>query len=247
MSRFFNLESLAVLAACLIACVGGGFAVGLGALQAVGLGLVLSVVAFLFIAPAVLDKLVEVYARGPKIGRALDLAIAARDAAPSARIRNRFIVDVALIQLVRREYQLALEGLEKVKLSLVSSDPAKAVVRGHIAYCLAHLERDLDRALELAQGASKAVPDEAIFTYFVGLVLLKQGKPADAEPLLARSIELDPNPREPFPGERFWALAQARAALGQSVEPAREKAIAAGGVFAEKAQGLGAPSAESVG
>ena len=242
MARFFNLESLAVLVGCLIVGVGGAFASGLDWPKAIGMGLVFTVVAFLIAAPALLDKLIEVYAKGGKLERAMDMAIIARDSAPSTRMKNRAMVDVALLHLLRRDFQHALDNLERVKLSLVGTDAGRAVVQGHLAYCLAHLNKELPRAEELARAANKAIPDEPIFTYFVGLVLLVSDKPAEAEPLLAASIEKNLDPTEPFPGERYWALAQARVKLGKDPEPEKSKAIEAGGHFAEQAKSLSAPA-----
>jgi predicted Zn-dependent protease len=239
MARFFNLESLGVLVLCLAVGIGGCFALGLGWPQAIGLGLVFSILAFFPVASALQDKLIEVYAHNGKFERALDLAIVARDTAPSTRLRNRAEVDVALLHLMRRDYKNALSNLERVKLSLVGSDAGKAVVQGHQAYCLAHLERDLERAEELARAASKAVPEEPVFTYFVGLTLLKAGKLAEAEPFIAESLEKNADAEEPFPGERHWALAFVRAAQGKDVEPAKSSAVAAGGHFAEQARALG--------
>ncbi|MBS2031578.1 MAG: hypothetical protein JST54_27005 [Deltaproteobacteria bacterium] len=242
MARFFNLESLAVLVACLVMGVGGAFASGLDWPKAIGMGLVFTVVAFLIAAPMLLDKLIEVYAKGGKLDRALDLAISARDSAPSTGMKNVAQVDVALLHLLRRDFQHALDNLEGVRLKSSASAGARAVVQGHTAYCLAHLNRDLPRADELARSALKAMPDEPIFMYFVGLVLLVSEKAAEAEPLLEQSIQKDPDPTEPYQGERYWALARARVALGKDPEPAKSKAIEAGGHFAEQAKALGAPA-----
>src|SRR5205823_6646985 len=113
-------------------------------------------------APAVQDKLIEVYAKGGKLERALDLAMLIRDTAPRTSIKNRAQVDVALLHLLRRDYKNALDNLERVKLSLVSTDAGRAVVQGHTAYCLAHVGRDFERAEELARAACKSVPEEPI-------------------------------------------------------------------------------------
>jgi tetratricopeptide (TPR) repeat protein len=242
MGRFFNLESALVLLGCMGLAIGGCFALGLDPLLAVGLGLIAALLAFLPAAAFVQDKLIEIYAGRGQIDRALALAVIIRESAPNTRMRNRAYVDVALLHLLRRDHPRALENLEKVKLSLVDSGPARAVVEGHLAYCLAHLQRDLERAEEHARSAVKAVPTEPMFTYFLGLTLLQRGQAAEAEPLITRSLAENPDADEPFAGERAWALARAQLQLGRSPEPARSQAVAAGGYFAEEAKKLGGPA-----
>jgi len=243
MARYFNLESGLLLVVLLAVAAGVAVALGLDWPKALALGLAVAMLTGFPLAAALQDKLLEVYAKRGKLDRALDLAIAIRNSAPNGRLRNRAQVDLALLQLLRRDYEHALANLSAVKQALVSSDPARAVVRGHMAYCLAHLSRELPRAEELARDAVKAAPDEPIFAYFLGLTLLQQGRAAEAEPLIAESLEKNPDAAEPFPGERHWALARARAELGQDAEPARSQAIAAGGHFAEQARSLGASAA----
>ena len=243
MGRFFNLESALVLLGCVVVAIGACLALGLVPMVAVGLGLIGALLAFLPAAAFVQDKLIEIYAGRGQIDRALELAVVIRESAPNTRMRNRAYVDVALLHLLRRDHASALENLEKVKLSLVDSGPARAVVEGHLAYCLAHLQRELERAEEHARNAVKAVPREPIFTYFLGLTLLQRGQAAEAEALIARSLTENPDVNEPFAGERAWALARAQLQLGRSPEPARSQAVAAGGYFADEAQKLGAPAA----
>lgn len=243
MARYVNVESLAVLLLCLAVGIGGCFAAGLDAAKAITLGLVFTLLAFFPLATAAQDKLVELYAHGGKLDRALELAIAARDSAPNTHLRNRGYVDVALLHLLRRDYPHALENLEKVKTGLIKNDAARAVVEGHLAYCLAHLGRDLERAETLARSAVKNCPEEAIFGYFVGLALLERGLANEAEPLIAESLEKDRDATEPYPGERAWALTRARLMLGKDPEPSRALAVAAGGYFAEQARALDAGNA----
>lgn len=246
MSRYLNLESLVVLLLCLAVGVGGCLLAGLGLPKAIALGLVFTVLAFFPVSMAVQDKLVEVYAERGNFDRALNLAIAARDTAPNSTFRNRALVDLALVHLLRRDYLRALENLEKVKTALIKNEAARAVVEGHLAYCLAHLHKDLERAETLARTAMKGAPEEHVFGYFVGLALLERGLAAEAEPFIAESLEKDPDPAEPFPGERAWALARARLMLGKDAETARAQAVAAGGYYAEQARALTAANAAPV-
>src|SRR6185437_15823171 len=111
--------------------------------------------------------------------------------------------------------------------------------------CLCHLGRELPRAEELAREALKSMPDEPIFTYFVGLALLQAGKPGEAEPLIAESLEKNTDTSEPYVGERHWALARARVLQGKDPEPAKSKAVELGGYFAEQARTLGATASNA--
>lgn len=243
MARHLNFETGLLLLALLLAGFGGMAAAGVAMGTAAAIAAALALMVGLPLAAALQDKLIEVYARRGKLDRALQLAWAIRDAAPNARMRNRALVDVALLQLLRRDYAGALKSLGQVKLALVNGEGARAVVVGHIAYCMAHLGEDLPRAEEHARDAMKNAPEEPIFSYFLGLVLLQRGSAAEAEELIAASLQKNPDPAEPFPGERAWALARARAAQGKDVEPARSQAIAAGGHFAEEARALAASAA----
>ena len=237
MRRYLNAESglvaLGLLALSLLTLL---FVGRLELPKAVGLSVLVTLLLFFPIATVLQDQLIEWYAESGRIDRALDLAISIRDAAPNQRFRNRAAVDVALIQLLRQDYEHALQNLESVKLSLLSRAEARAVVEGHLAYCLAHRNEQLERADELARSAAKSVATEPIFGYFVGLVAYRAGRHAEAEELIAKSIEVNPDPKLPFPGERAYHLALVRKALGKDLAAPREQAVAAGGAYAELAK-----------
>jgi tetratricopeptide (TPR) repeat protein len=239
MGRYFNRESALVAVGLLVVTLPVLLFVGqLDAPKAAGLSVLITLLLFFPLATVFQDHLIEWYAESGRIDRALDLALSIRDSAPNQRFRNRASVDVALIQLLRRDYQNALNNLESVKLSLLTQPEARAVVEGHLAYCLAHKDQQLERAEELARSAAKAVASEPIFGYFVGLVLYKAGKLAEAEAEIAKSIEANPDPKLPFPGERAYHLALVRKALGKDVAAPRDQAVAAGGAYAELAKAI---------
>ena len=75
-------------------------------------------------------------------------------------------------------------------MALVTNKEARAVVDGHLAYCLAHADRADERAEELARAAVKSVPNEGLFHYFLGLVLLKRNQAKEAEELIEKSLPL---------------------------------------------------------
>jgi tetratricopeptide (TPR) repeat protein len=239
MGRYLNTESLALGAAILvITLLGLAFGAHLDWVKASGLALLITILSFFPLATVLQDQLLEYYAESGRIDRALDLAIAIRDSAPNQRFRNRAAVDVALIQLLRRDYANALNNLERVKLSLIKAPEARAVVEGHLAYCLAHQNTQLERAEELARSALKGAPDEPIFGYFLGLVLYKRNQLGEAEEQMAKSLEKNPDPKAPYPGERAYHLAVVRKALGKDAEGPKAQAVSAGGEFAELAKAI---------
>jgi tetratricopeptide (TPR) repeat protein len=237
-ARYINLESAILLVVCLAIPLGLCLFLGLPPIRAIGISAVLTLLVFFPLATLMQDKLLEMYADRGQLDRALDLALKIRDSAPNQRFRNRAAVDVALVQVLKRDYANALTNLESVKLSLIRAPEARAVVEGHIGYCLAHLDKDLPRAEELARAALKSVPNEPLFHYFIGLALLKQNKPAEAEPEIAKSLAENPDPKAPYPGERAYHLALARKSTGGDVEGPKGQAVAAGGEFAERAKAI---------
>jgi tetratricopeptide (TPR) repeat protein len=239
MGRYLNLESLAVALGLLVVSLAGlTLGAHLGLVKSVGLSVLVTLLLFFPLATALQEYLLEWYAESGRIDRALDLALSIRDAAPNQSFRNRAAVDVALIQLLRQDYEHALQNLESVKMAMLTRAEARAVVEGHLAYCLAHKNQQLERAEELARSAAKSVPSEPIFGYFVGLVLYRLGRLPEAEEQIAQSIKQNPDPKLPFPGERAYHLALVLKAQGKDVAAARDQAVAAGGAYAELARSV---------
>jgi tetratricopeptide (TPR) repeat protein len=238
LARYLNYESGLLALVVLLGVFGLCLGMHLETTKALGLALGITLLAFFPLATMLQDYLIEYYAENGKVDRALGMAITVRDAAPNTRFRNRALVDVALIHLLRRDYANALANLEKVKLALVTHKEARAVVEGHLAYCMAHEGKADDRAEELALAAVAAVPGEPLFGYYQGLVLLKRGKAAEAEALIQKSLEVNPDEKVPFAGERTFMLAQAQKDQGKPFDAAKARAVAAGGAFAELAKAL---------
>jgi len=236
MGRFFNREAALVAGGLLVAGVAIGLLAGLKpwlvAVVTVGL------VALLHwpLTLAFQSWMLEVYTEHGRLQRALDLALQIRDSATLRRERHKAYVDVAFVHLARGDYEHALQNLSKVIVS--SLKPAtRAVVEGSTAYALAWLERDLSRADELAQRSVAAFPSEPLFGFFLGLVRFKEGRLAEAQELVSKSLETEPDPKLPHPGERTYVLAQVQSALGErdAARASLEKARGARGRFGELA------------
>jgi len=98
-----------------------------------------------------------------------------------------------------RYRQAAAEWRKALALS-----PANPVFMKGLAVSLFE-DRDLDAALSLFEKLAARTPEDPEIPYFVGRILLDQGRPADALPHLRRAVELDA------------ARARFQAALGEAL------------------------------
>lgn len=236
MGRFFNREAGMVALSLLVAGVAVGLVAGLKPWLVVAV--TVGVVAILHwpLTLSFQSWVLEYYVEHQKLQRALELAIEIRDSAMIRREREKAHIDVAFVHFARGDYEHALQNLNKVVTS--SLKPAtRAVVDGSTAYGLAWLERDLPRAEELAQKSIAAFPTEPLFGYFLGLVRFKQKRFAEAKELIAKSLEGEPDVKQPHPGERPYVLALTLKELGDkdAAKASLERAKAANGRFAELA------------
>jgi tetratricopeptide (TPR) repeat protein len=85
---------------------------------------------------------------------------------------------------------LAHEALREV----LRIDPRHASAANDLGYSLADEGGDLDEAERLIRIAVEQEPDTPAFLDSLGWVLYKRGRFADAEPWLARAIEIDVSP-----------------------------------------------------
>jgi Tfp pilus assembly protein PilF len=76
--------------------------------------------------------------------------------------------------------------------SALAIDPRAATAANNLAWLLAEEGSDLDRALQLAQTATAAAPNNHQVLDTLGWVYFKKQQPQLAVPLFARSIELNP-------------------------------------------------------
>ncbi|RMG15163.1 MAG: hypothetical protein D6729_12695 [Deltaproteobacteria bacterium] len=145
--------------------------------------------------------------------RALKLATLVREGAPNRKLRDVASIDVAMVQVAMGRFGDALRNLENVHLSSFKR-PVRALILANRAYCRAHLGRDLDRAGEEIAQALELDPETGILAYVDGLVRYKQGDPSGARERIELSLQQEPDPSLPVPGERPWILFQVLEALG---------------------------------
>ena len=95
-----------------------------------------------------------------------------------------------------------------------------AVAKNNLAYLLAELGRDLDRALELAQEAKQQLPDDGNAADTLGWVLLKRGLPSAAIGYLQEAAE-----RFPKEAYEIQAIVQNHLAVAYEANDEADKAI----------------------
>lgn len=236
MGRFFNREAGMVALALLLTGLGISLLAGL---EPWLVGAVTAGIVALFHWPVTLwfqNWILGFYTEHDRTDRALELAIQIRDSSVLRRDRENALLQVAFIHCARGTYPHALENLNRIVTSSLKP-MTKTVVEATTAYTLAWLERDLPRAEALIQSSIKAFPQEPLFGFFLGLVRFKQNRHAEAKELILKSLQEDPSPKDPHPGERPYVLAQVLKALGDTAgaKAELEKAKAIKGRFGELA------------
>ncbi|MBI5547271.1 MAG: hypothetical protein HY901_25600 [Deltaproteobacteria bacterium] len=236
MGRFFNREAAAVAAGLLVAGVAVGLIAGLKPWVVVAIAVGLVALLHWPVTLSFQSWILEYYVGHGNLQRALELAIEIRDSAMIRREREKAHINVAFVHLARADYEHALQNLNPVVTS--SLKPAtKAVVDATTGYALAYLERDLGRAETLIQSSIASVPTEPLFGFFLAVVRLKQNRLQEAKSLILESLEAEPDPKLPNPGERQYVLAKVLEALGDGAgaKAQLEKASAMRGHFAQLA------------
>ena len=129
----------------------------------------------------------------------------------------------------------ALAAYEKT----ISLNPEMPLAKNNLAYLLAEHGGDLDRALELAQQAKEAMPDDGNAADTLGWVLLKRGLPSAAIGYLEEAADR-------FPSEAFEVQGIVHNHLAQAYEKSQNKgkAIATSRVSIEFYERLVKASAE---
>ena len=89
-----------------------------------------------------------------------------------------------------------LEDAERQYEKTLALDPEAAVAANNLAYRLAEAERDLDRALQLAQTAQRRLPNEPNVADTLGWIYYRKGMTSAAIREFERSIEI--NPKDPL-------------------------------------------------
>ncbi|MDF1562612.1 MAG: tetratricopeptide repeat protein [Deltaproteobacteria bacterium] len=222
-TRLWNLEALVVML--------GGLAVVVGLALDSDLGWVTWLLAAGWLAisiPLAMSAqatMIPIYVRWGRFQRALDLAVAIRESAPSPKIRHIAGIDVAMVQIAMGRFERALENLESARVGSFK-EGTRALVVANRAYCRAHLGQDLEQALEEAESALSMLPEEGILDYVRGLCLHKLGRNEEAREAIARSLERDPTADLPVPAERPWIYSRVLAALDEGEAAAHQVALA---------------------
>jgi tetratricopeptide (TPR) repeat protein len=209
--RFFNIETLVVALAGGAGLFYFGRWVGDGRAWAgwVAVGIWM-VIGLLPMSLWVQDKLIELYADMGWHARALKLAQAARDGAPTRRLRDLAEFDVALIHLSKGDIAKSRDALRRITRGTLKPG-TRALADAYLAYALALLGESLEEAAELSETALRAHADDAFVRYVRGRVRLARGDRAGAREDIEASLKIDPDPDLPAPGERQKALDEARA------------------------------------
>jgi predicted Zn-dependent protease len=117
---------------------------------------------------------------------------------------------MAKMEFNRRQYLEAAKHWEAaLKLS-----PGDAYIKEQLAISVFHTA-DLDRARDLFQDLLKDEPESPQLNYYLGDILSKSQKPAEALPYLSKAIRHDPNllPAHASLGRTYLALGQADRAI----------------------------------
>ena len=205
MSRLFTWEAGLVIVGGLAAVIALSLDAGAGIYTVfLALGWLVASVPLAFL---VQNALVPLYLRIGWADRALTLATLIREGAPNRKLRDVASVDVAMVQVAMGRYDDALRNLCQVRLAAFG-DETRALLLANRAYCRAHLGRDLETAREEIDEALALSPDEGILAYVDGLVRFKEGDLGEARRRILESLEREPAPDLPVPGERPWMLYQ---------------------------------------
>lgn len=236
MGRFFNREAAIVALALLVVGVVCALFVEVPVWAKVAIPVTVLAVLHWPLTISFQDWILEVYTERGCFDRALTLALAIREAAMDRKSRQRAALNVAFVHMARGDYANALANLRTI---VVTSEQAayKAVIDGLTGYCFAQQGGDLVEAERLVQSSLAAQPEEANFVTFLSLIRLKQGRYEEARALLEKSIALDPDPKDPHPGERAYMMGLILERLGETANARKhlEQASRAGCFFGRKA------------
>jgi tetratricopeptide (TPR) repeat protein len=115
--------------------------------------------------------------------------------------------------------------------SLLQKMPNNTSVLNNVAYILADNNKDLDKALEYAQRAYEAKPDDPEYLDTYAIVLHKKGRNSEAVQFVQTAIQQYEAQRASVPAEAYEHLGQFQEQLGESSQArsAYEQALEAGG------------------
>lgn len=162
----------------------------------------------------------ELLARVYLAQRKLDQAKAEFDAL--ARRRPRDISSRTMAAMIVHAQNDTADARGRYE-AILALDPAAAVAANNLAWIYAAERRDLDRALRLAQTATRLMPDSAQAHDTLGWIYYQMELPALGIPPLERSVGLDPTSAEHlyhlgFAQAKGGDEAKARAALERALK-----------------------------
>ena len=163
-----------------------------------------------------LEKAVELEPRNVSAHIALsEVEVRKGDADATLASLERAVASVPESVELQYRFAQALDRLGRTSDALavyektIALNPEFALAKNNIAYLLAENGGDLDRALELAQQAKEALPDDGNAADTLGWVLLKRGLPSAAIGYLEEATERFPESAYEIQGLVHNHLAQA--------------------------------------
>lgn len=232
-ARFTTLEAVLLLVAGLALFGAGSWAAGLGPGWTSALLAAWVLVAYGPLLVRLQDRLLEFYLGSGRFQRALVLAGAIRDSATKARGRDLAEFDVGLVHLARGAPADAARSFGRIEKHLLQ-ERTRLLVAMYQALALLRSAAETDRqarapaAGDAARAALAAFGEDAQLLAVEAEALLAAGAPEAAFASLERSLALDPDPRDPSPGERHLLFARAALATGRPEAARRALSIAAG-------------------
>lgn len=215
LARFRTPETLALFALLAALSVGVPWALGAGTTWIAISGVATMGLLFLPLAVKLQEWLLEKSLSQGDFARALRIATAVRDGASAPVSRALAEFDVGLVHLARGaavDARLAFARIEKHRLK----GPTRVLVQLYEA--LARLRAEgpahAPALVALADEALASFGDDPLALAAKAEALLAAGDPAGARALLTQSIDLNPDPCDPSPGERYVLFARAALATG---------------------------------
>ncbi len=227
-ARYWTAEAFLLFAAVLVVLAGVPLALRLSPWWALGLSLGFVLFGFDPLLARAQDRALEWHLAAGRFTQALKLAAAIRNSAHKPRARDLAEFDVGLVHLARGAPADAARSFASIQVHRLT-EPMRLLVKLYHAIAVLRARASDDdlsefatAALAKAREAEGALGEDAQLLACEGEALLALGESASAFDRLARSLEMDPNPRDPTPGERHLSFARAALATGQ-----RETAVKA--------------------
>ncbi len=232
-ARYLTPEALLLLVLGLGLLGGGALALHLGPWVAGGLALAYLLFAFETLVARLQDRLLERDLATGHFAHGLKLAGAIRDSAHRPVKRDLAEFDVGLVHLARGAPADAVRSFGRIQKHRLQ-EPMRHLVALYQAIALLRAYGEAERAeaataaLAAAREALQLLGEDAPLLACEAEALQALGESGRAFDLLERSLQLDPDPRDPSPGERHLLFARAALASGHPDAALKALRIAAG-------------------